>query len=118
MKKNILKIYVLIVKYLPSNTYELDSYFLNLSDGEPAFGLGYHGEVAVQHTKKQITKLREKGIAVLSYFIESNNTKDSRVEKNMHQFRNMYGKDAQFIDVKSINEVAKTMNAKFLEINN
>jgi len=102
------------VKYLPSNTYELDSYFLNLSDGEPAFGLGYYGEVAVQHTKKQIAKLREKGIAVLSYFIESNNTKDSRVEKNMHQFRNMYGKDSQFIDVENVTRIAYTLNKMFL----
>ncbi len=30
--------------------------------------------------------------------------------------RAMYGKEAQYIDTKKINEVAKSMNSKFLEV--
>ena len=96
-----------------------DAYFVNFSDGSPyhaeaGVNGSYNGEVAYDHTRKQINKMKANGLKVLSYFISeySNGGSDRRA------FERMYGKDAQFIDVKSINEVAKTMNAKFLEINN
>jgi hypothetical protein len=103
-----------IVKHIPSNTFELDSYFLNLSDGEPAFGLGYYGEPATRHTKEQIAKIRENGTTVLSYFIERSNVSDSRIESNMRQFKTMYGRDAQFVDVENVTQIAYTLNKMFL----
>lgn len=103
-----------LLKHIPANTFEMDSYFLNLSDGEPAFGLGYFGDPAVQHTKKQVSKIRENGTTVLSYFIESTNAKDGRVAVNGRQFRAMYGKDAQFIDVANVTQIAHTLNKMFL----
>jgi hypothetical protein len=56
--------------------------------------------------------MKANGLKILSYFITDYAGSDRSV------FERMYGKDSQFINVKSINEVAKTMNAKFLEINN
>lgn len=103
-----------ILKYIPANTADMDSYFLNLSDGEPAFGLGYYGAPAVKHTKTQISKIRENGTTVLSYFIERGNGTDSRIEGNMSQFRTMYGKDAQFVDVDNVTQIAYTLNKMFL----
>jgi hypothetical protein len=103
-----------LLKHIPANTFEMDSYFLNLSDGEPAFGLGYFGEPAVQHTKKQVSKIRENGTTVLSYFIESAHAKNGRVDTNVRQFRTMYGKDAQFIDVANVTQIAHTLNKMFL----
>ena len=91
-----------------------DAYFVNFSDGQPYHGNIYYGMTAVQHTRKQVNKMITNGMKVISYFIS-----ESYASKgDSDTFRNMYGKDAQFIDVKSINAVAKTMNDKFLEINN
>ena len=51
--------------------------------------------------------MKAMGISVLSYFIsEYRNDSDS--------FKNMYGKDAEFINPTNMMQVAKTMNEKFL----
>ncbi len=128
-----------ILHNIPETTHDLDSYFVNLSDGEPAFnttflGGGYCGETAANHTRKQVNKIRESGVMVLSYFIEEDapkpeksedeesdpfiKVKNARVENNTTLFKTMYGKDAHFIDVSSIVQVAHTMNQKFLSKEN
>jgi len=113
-----------------------DVYFLNISDGEPYFFLNgimnksrtnfsYQGQGACLHTKKQIEKLRSAGIKILSYFIES---ADSGIGYNLYgvsgipyketlfqQFRLMYGKDAQFINITNVFQIAKTINGLFLQ---
>jgi hypothetical protein len=103
-----------IIKHIPASTHEMDSYFVNLSDGEPAFGASYYGNVAAEHTKKQINKIREIGVSVLSYFVECNNTNSKLSDKNSNLFRTMYGKDAQFIDVQNVVQIAHTLNKMFL----
>lgn len=100
-----------IQNHIPSSTHEMDSYFVNISDGEPTFGAGYHGKVAAQHTKKQIDKIRSNGVAILSYFVECDNDKSLT---NYNLFRDMYGKDSQFIDVQNVTQIAYTMNKMFL----
>jgi hypothetical protein len=104
-----------ILHKIPPATHELDSYFVNLSDGEPAFSSVYYGETAALHTKKQVNKLRENGVNILSYFIEDD---ANRQTSNGPMFQTMYGKDAHFIDVESITQVAYTMNQKFLSKEN
>jgi len=103
-----------IANHIPASTHEMDSYFVNLSDGEPAFGMSYYGNVAAEHTKKQINKIREIGVSVLSYFVECNNTNSKFSDKNSNLFRTMYGKDAQFIDVQNVVQIAHTLNKMFL----
>lgn len=105
-----------IMEHIPGSTHELDSYFVNLSDGEPAFNLGslytnYMGDVGSRHTRKQVMKMLENGVEVISYYIEDTG---SRMDLNRKNFKTMYGKDAQFIDVKNIVQIAHTLNQKFL----
>ena len=62
-----------------------------------------------------ISKVKEiikKGISVMSYFIGDSEYDRSR---NMGDFKTMYGKDAQFVDVTKVSSLAKTMNNLFLE---
>ena len=95
-----------------------DSYFLNFSDGMPMFGSSdydYYGEQALQHTKKQVNEIIKKGIQVLSYFVGDDERNDDR---NMRDFKTMYGKDAEFVDVTKVSSLAKTMNNLFLEKKN
>jgi len=94
-----------------------DSYFLNFSDGMPMFSsddLRYYSSEAVNHTKKMVNEMKTRGIKVLSYFIGDG---DYRRDDTMIDFKKMYGKDSEFIDVTSVMSVSKTMNKKFLEKN-
>lgn len=105
-----------IMNHIPASTHELDSYFVNLSDGEPAFNLGsyytsYMGDVGSRHTRKQVMKMLENGVEVISYYIED---VGCRMDLNRKNFKTMYGKDAQFIDVHNIVQIAHTLNQKFL----
>jgi len=97
---------------IPGNSNQ-DSYFINYSDGQPIFSAknySYSGHSAEQHTKKQVNKMRNLGLKVISYFIsEYNSDRESR------SFKAMYGKDAHFINATNMMEVARTMNKKFLE---
>jgi len=93
-----------------------DSYFLNFSDGMPMFSTNdftYYNDNAVGHTKKMINEMRTRGIKVLSYYIGDGYDSD----RYMGDFKKMYGKDSEFIDVTSVMSVSKTMNKKFLEKN-
>ena len=104
-----------IMKDFVGGTNNRDSYFLNFSDGQPMFsdeGFEYYGDQALQHTKKQVKEIIKKGISVMSYFVGDSEYDRSR---NMDDFKTMYGKDAQFIDVTKVSSLAKTMNNLFLE---
>ena len=84
-----------------------DAYFVNFSDGAPYYG-SYYGEPAHRHTRKQTNRMIKEGIKVISYFIDGS-------EYYMENFRSMYGKNAESIDVSNISAVARVMNKKFLE---
>ena len=107
--------YEAIMKDFVGGTNNRDSYFLNFSDGQPMFsgeGFEYYGDSALHHTKKQVKEIIKKGISVMSYFVGDSEYDRSR---NMDDFKTMYGKDAQFIDVTKVSSLAKTMNNLFLE---
>ena len=98
--------------FVPSTT-DRDSYFLNFSDGMPMFSnndMYYTSEEALTHTNKMVKKIRDMGIKVLSYFVEDRGYGD-----NIGDFKRMYGKDAEQINVTNVVEISKTMNKKFLE---
>ena len=88
-----------------------DAYFLNFSDGMPYFD-GYGGGRAVRHTRRQVKKMKKEGIKVLSYYISSYGASD----RENSNFKRMYGSDAECINTDNISAVARTMNAKFLEV--
>ena len=88
-----------------------DSYFINFSDGWPGFSnndMDYSGEGAVNHTASQIKKMRMAGVKVLSYFIE-----EGRYRGAMENFKRMYGKSAEAIDVTSLIPLTRTLNKMF-----
>jgi len=107
--------YEAIMNDIVPSSNDKDSYFLNFSDGMPMFGnndVDYHGDTALNHTRKMVKEIRNRGIKVLSYFVsDSNWDRDSE----SRAFKTMYGKDAEYIDITSVMSVSKTMNKKFLQ---
>ena len=107
--------YEAIMNDIVPSSNDKDSYFLNFSDGMPMFGnneVDYHGDVALQHTRKMVKDIRSRGIKVLSYFVSDSSYGIDRESKS---FKTMYGKDAEYIDVTSVMSISKTMNKKFLQ---
>ncbi len=96
-----------IQELIESSTTKLNSYFLNLSDGEPYFS-GYSGTLAAEHTRGEVHKMRERGIKVLSYFITHGSY------GHHDQFQLMYGKSAAYINPDSLMDIARTLNKMFL----
>ena len=92
--------YEAIMNDIVPSTNDKDSYFLNFSDGMPMFGNGdvdYHGDTALNHTAKMVKEIRNRGIKVLSYFVSDSDWDRDRDSKS---FKTMYGKDAEYIDIK------------------
>ena len=101
-------------EFVPINN-DLDSYFLNLSDGQPYFpghGFYYGGDAAERHTNKMVKMIESMGIQTLAYFISDSNYNNSSDERS---FKTMYGKGAKMIDVQNVNQITKTMNQLFLQ---
>ena len=73
--------------------------------------IDYHYDTAINHTKKMVNEIRNRGVKVLSYFIGDSYDR----ERSTSTFTKMYGSDAEFIDVTSVLPVAKTMNKEFLK---
>ena len=101
-----------VMKEILDSAKGKDAYFVNMSDGMPYYD-GYYGPAAHKHTREQVKKMTREGIKVISYFITGSH---GIREEDRKAFNAMYGKDSQYIDTKKINEVAKSMNSKFLEV--
>ena len=103
-----------ILGEMVKGTNDVDSYFLNISDGEPYFqgrNFYYSGDSAAKHTNKMVKKIQEMGIKVISYFV-SGDYDSSGYSKQL--FGMAYGKTSNYIDVTSVNQVSKTMNKMFM----
>jgi hypothetical protein len=97
-------------------TNDMDSYFVNISDGEPYFGTStfyYTGNTAFEHTRKMVKQIEGMGIKTLSYFVDELSWSSSN--EPSEGFKKMYGKGARKIDVTNIAQITKTMNQLFLE---
>jgi hypothetical protein len=104
-----------IMKNFLGSNNDMDSYFLNISDGEPYFGnndLYYSGEPAYQHTRKMVKQIEGMGIQTLSYFVDDYVREGDEPSKG---FKIMYGKGAKLIDLKNVSQITKTMNGLFLQ---
>ena len=102
-------------EFVPINN-DLDSYFLNLSDGQPYFpgqNFYYGGTTAENHTNKMVKMIESMGIQTLSYFISD--WEIDEASSDARAFKRMYGKAAKMIDVKNVNQITKTMNQLFLQ---
>lgn len=96
---------------------DFDSYFVNLSDGQPYFvadGVHYQGGKAAEHTRKMVKRIEAMGIKTLSYFVSDSGNKNS---SDGQLFSTMYGAGARFIDVTSVSEITSTLNKMFLTKN-
>ena len=103
-----------IMKNFLGSNNDMDSYFLNISDGEPYFGnrdLYYSGEKAFQHTRKMVKQIESMGIKTLSYYVEQWVPENGEPSRG---FKTMYGKGAKLIDVTNVTQITKTMNQLFL----
>lgn len=94
---------------------DMDSYFVNLSDGGPG-GVGtYQGETARIHTKAQIDKMRnELGMNILSYFMTEYKSDDFASTSSGRMFQGMYGKAATQVQPDNALQIAKTLNNMFM----
>jgi hypothetical protein len=104
----------LMEDFVPSTT-DRESYFLNFSDGMPMFSgdeFEYYHSDAIDHTRKQVKKILNKGIGVMSYFVGDGGYSENRY---MGDFKKMYGQDSEFIDLTNVTQIANSMNKKFLE---
>lgn len=112
-------------KELLEEIKQIRRFFINLSDGEPSFGfgghngqphVGYYGPPACKHTKKQVDKLRQLGVRIMSFFICEHWQNASQLNTGgLHsQFQMMYGTDALYINPSDITEIAFSLNKKFL----
>jgi len=95
-----------------------DNLFINYSDGMPQTyidGASYTGDVAVTHTSRQVKKMKESRIKVLSYFIGNSNTFGGVDGGSSSAFFKMYGENSKFVNPTDMSSVAQTLNDKFLE---
>ena len=94
---------------------EMDSYFVNLSDGGPGGVSNYSGETARIHTKAQIDKMRnELGMNILSYFMMESSYDDFGSTSSGRMFQGMYGKAATQVQPDNALQIAKTLNNMFM----
>ena len=106
-----------VMKQMVGSTTDVDSYFLNISDGEPYFhgkGYNYQGYYASKHTKKMVDKIQSMGIKVLSYFVSDYSGDVDASSGSGKVFKDCYGKAASYINVTNVNEVTRTMNGLFM----
>lgn len=111
-----------IHKYLIPQTNDMDSYFLNFSDGQPSYSIShgdasisYGGDSAAEHTNKQIKRMNESGIVTLAYFITEYSGERFESTTDWRVFKRSYGADAKYVNVSNMMEVAKSMNEMFLK---
>lgn len=110
-----------IQKYLIPTDNGVDSYFLNFSDGQPAYSIHtkddeihYSGDSAAEHTNQQVKKMLSNGINVLSYFITERSSDSFESSSDWSVFKKCYGNGAKHVNVENVMQVAKTMNDMFL----
>ena len=108
-----------ISKQMVGSTSDMDSYFLNISDGEPYYhgkGISYSGSNAAKHTRKMVKSIEAMGIKVMSYFVADNGyDMDENTNSSARIFKECYGAAAKYINVTNVNEVTRTMNRLFMD---
>jgi hypothetical protein len=102
-----------VLEDITKTNRSMDSYFINFSDGYPGFSnseMDYCGNSAVLHTAAQVKKIQAAGVKVLSYFISEGNY---GYNTSLDNFKRMYGKTAEQINVTSLIPLTNTLNKLF-----
>jgi hypothetical protein len=103
-----------VMKEIIASANGKEMYFINISDGEPGYSdnnMQYGGDYANRHTKAQVDKMRANGIKVLSYFVSDS---DYGMDRSRQRFREMYGKDAEMIDINNLTQLSMSLNKLFI----
>lgn len=98
-----------IMSEFPTFTVDTNKFFLNFSDGMPYFH-SFSDEGGIEITRKQVKKLMDNDIEVISYYISDSYGFDGSIS----DFRRMYGRGAENIDLSNMTLVANTLNKRFL----
>ena len=107
---------------LVTGTSDLDSYFLNISDGMPGMMNGYGGHEAIKHTAKWVNKMtNDHKIKLMSFFLNDSYTDSMETLISSFNtsyagkaFRAMYGRDAAVVNPQSVMDIARELNKKFM----
>ena len=110
--------------YYKKSDATLDTFYLNICDGEPG-GIGnMTGDAAILYTAKQVNTLRnEFNMQVLGYFISqyTNKTMEAKdyteafnINSSYGKFFRMYGRGSKVAPVQDMHAIAKHMNNLFL----
>ena len=103
-----------VMKEIIASANGKEMYFINISDGEPGYSdsnIQYGGDYANKHTKAQVDKMRKNGIKVLSYFVSDGNY---GLDRSRVRFQEMYGKDAEMIDINNLTQLSLSLNKLFV----
>ena len=103
-----------VMKEIIASAAGKEMYFINISDGEPGYSdanIQYGGDYANRHTKAQIDKMRANGIKVLSYFVSDS---DYGMDRSRVRFQEMYGKNAEMIDINNLTQLSTSLNKLFI----
>lgn len=111
-----------MIKKISNMDNDRTHYFINISDGCPCCTVGrstqdnfhYSGQRSWNHTRNQINKIKDMGYNVISYFIGEHG--DNSMFSDVKAFKDMYGKDAQYINVGNFNQITNTINSKMTEL--
>lgn len=114
-------IFEALQKRMVKPSEEIDSYFINICDGQPYFEGSlrgsqntYSGSPAKEHTKKEVRKFKEAGIKTLGYFVE-----DGYGDVYFNTFKEMYGQKESFLlKPNEVHHLANTMNKLLLTKDN
>jgi hypothetical protein len=103
-----------VMKEILASANGKEMYFINISDGEPGYSdsnIQYGGDYANKHTKAQVDKMRKNGIKVLSYFVSDSSY---GMDRSRVRFQEMYGKDAEMIDINNLTQLSLSLNKLFV----
>lgn len=103
-----------ILNRIKNESQNKKSYFVNISDGLPYFheeksGILYCNEIAYDHTRLEINKMKKANIEVLSFYIGE---KSAEIE---NAFKKIYGQNSIFIqNFENINKIVNIINSLFI----
>ena len=106
--------YEAVMKDIIGTANGKDAYFINICDGEPGWsgnGFAYGGNEAIEHTRRQVEKMRKNGIKVLSFFVSDSTY---GLERSRANHAKMYGKEATVIDLDNLTQLSLSLNKMFV----
>lgn len=99
-----------IQKEVMKSSANTDAYFINLCDGEPCADYNnfrYRGDEAKAHSRKQVEKMKQRGVNVMNYFFGGKN--------EYNTFLKTYPKNSYMLkNAEEVNSIVKIMNRELL----